>query len=150
MELTYLGNKELMTLPKTAFLASSTISPEMVLPCYDWAQRVCKEGRCVISGFSSHLEAQVLQILIKGSQPIIMVLARRMLRVIPEEFKPLLENGRLLIISISDAVRQSKLTAPVRNQFVCEQADDKLMVGVTESSSLATLKRDYKEKLLTI
>ena len=33
----YLGNKELLNVHKTAFLASSTIPPDMVLKCYDWA-----------------------------------------------------------------------------------------------------------------
>jgi hypothetical protein len=33
----YLGNKELLKLPKTAFLASSAIPLDMVLKCYDWA-----------------------------------------------------------------------------------------------------------------
>ena len=28
---------ELLTLPKTAFLASGTIPPDVVLRCYDWA-----------------------------------------------------------------------------------------------------------------
>ena len=33
----YLGNQELLKLPKTAFLASSAIPLDMVLRCYDWA-----------------------------------------------------------------------------------------------------------------
>ena len=31
-----LGNKELLKVQKTAFLASNTIPPDMVLKCYDW------------------------------------------------------------------------------------------------------------------
>jgi hypothetical protein len=38
-----------MNLPKTAFLASSTIPPDMVLKCYDWA--TAKHEGCVVSGF---------------------------------------------------------------------------------------------------
>ena len=33
----YLGNKELLKLKKTAFLASNIIPLDMVLKCYDWA-----------------------------------------------------------------------------------------------------------------
>ena len=61
----YLGNNELLNQPKTAFLASSTIPTDMVLRCYDWAQRVSREDICIISGFSSHLEQRVLHFLIK-------------------------------------------------------------------------------------
>ena len=46
-----LGNKDLQELQKTAFLASSTIQPEMVLRCYDWATG--KHEGCVISGLAA-------------------------------------------------------------------------------------------------
>jgi hypothetical protein len=59
MEIQFLGNKDFLKLPKTAFLAASTIQPNMVLKCYDWAVRMAHEGQCVISGFSSHLEREV-------------------------------------------------------------------------------------------
>ena len=37
MEIKFLGNKELLKMHKSAFLASNTIPIEMVLKCYDWA-----------------------------------------------------------------------------------------------------------------
>ena len=37
MEIMFLGNKELLKMHKSAFLASNTIPIEMVLKCYDWA-----------------------------------------------------------------------------------------------------------------
>ena len=142
----YLGNKELLNVPKTAFLASSTIPPDMVLKCYDWATQMAKEGKCVVSGFSSHLEHEVLHFLAKGKQPIILVLARQMYKQIPSELQPLLDSNRLLIISVSNAVRQSKVTAHTRNKYICEIADQILFVGVTEKSSLFKLSLDYKDK----
>ena len=39
---------------------------------------MANEGQCVISGFSSHLEREVLHFLMKGRQQIILVLARQM------------------------------------------------------------------------
>ena len=92
MEIQYLGNKELLKLHKTAFLAASTIPPEMVLKCYDWAVRMAKEEQCVISGFSSHLEHEVLHFLSKGNQPIILVLARQMYKQIPPELQTMLDE----------------------------------------------------------
>lgn len=146
MNVQYFGNKELLKLKKTAFLASSTISSDTVLKCYDWATEMRRRGECVISGFSSKLEQDVLHFLLKGSQPVILVLARRMYKTIPEELrKPLAEN-RLLIISVSTAVRQSKAMALMRNRYICELADEILFVGVTELSSLNTLKSEYEHK----
>lgn len=150
MIIDYLGNKDLLNLPKTAFLASSTIPPDMVLKCYDWAVRMAKEGRCVISGFSSHLEREVLHFLAKGNQPIILVLARQMYKQIPQELQPLLDENRLLIISVSKAIRQSKNTAHARNKYICEIANQILFVGVGEKSSLYSLKTRQRDRLVTI
>ncbi len=135
----YLGNHEILKRPKIAFLASSTIPPNMVLKCYDWATQMAKEGKCVVSGFSSHLEKEVLHFLAKGKQPIILVLARQMYKQIPQELQPLLDSGRLLIISTSSSPRQSKATALARNRYICEIADQILFVGVTENSSIYQL-----------
>lgn len=141
----YIGNKELLKLKKTAFLASRTIPPEMVLRCYDWAAG--KHEGCVVSGFSSKLEKDVLHFLIKVKCPVILVLARQMYKAIPEELKEALEQERLLIISTSTAVRQSKVTALSRNRYICELADKILFVGVNEKSSLYPLKEEYYSKL---
>lgn len=140
----YLGNKELLNMPKTAFLASSTIPPDMVLKCYDWA--ASKHEGCIVSGFSSKLEKDVLHFLIKGKQPVIVVLARQLYKQIPQELQPLLDENRLLIISVSNSVRQSKATALARNRYICEMADKIFMVGVTENSSLYVLYKAFKNK----
>ena len=142
----YLGNTELLTMPKTAFLASGTIPPDVVLRCYDWATGE-HEG-CVVSGFSSRLEQDVLHFLLRAKVPVIMMLARRLYKEIPEELKVPLEQGRLLIVSTTTAVRQSRPTALARNRYICEIADRIMMVGVTESSSLYGLQEEFWNKLL--
>ena len=145
MDIQYLGNQELLKLQKTAFLASNTIPIEMVLKCYDWASG--KHEGCVISGFSSKLEKDVLHFLLKSKCPVILVLARKMYKVIPDELIAALHQGRLLIISTSKAIRQSKQTALERNRYICEMADKIFFVGVTSKSSLCQLKDDYRSKL---
>ena len=146
MTLAYLGNQSLLRLPKTAFLASSTIPVEMVLRCYDWAIEMRKQERCVISGFSSRLEQDVWKFLVKGQQPIILVLARSLYHRLPPELQPLLDSGRLLIISTSSSTRQSKATAFARNRYICDIADDILFIGATSSSSLVPLQEEYTQK----
>lgn len=147
MNVEYLGNRELLKLKKTAFLASNTISSETVLKVYDWATDMRNRGECVVSGFSSKLEQDVLHFLLKGTQPVILVLARRMYRTLPDELQEPLAQNRLLIISVSDAVRQSKVTAMARNRYVCEIADKIMFVGVTEQSSLYALMKEFRNKL---
>lgn len=144
----YFGNKKLLNMPKTAFLASSTIPPDMVLRCYDWATE--KHDGCIVSGFSSKLEQDVLHFLIASKQPVIMVLARQMYKQMPQELQSLIDENRLMIISVSNTVRQSKATALARNKYVCEIANQILFVGVTEKSSLYPLYNNYSQKRCTL
>ncbi len=144
----FLGNTELLSMPKTAFLASGIIAPDVVLRCYDWATGE-HEG-CVVSGFSSKLEQDVLHFLLRAKVPVIMVLARRLYKEIPEELKVPLEQGRLLIISTSTAVRQSRTTALARNRYICELSDHIMMVGVTENSSLYGLREEFSNKITSL
>lgn len=80
----YLGNQELLKLQKTAFLASSTIASETVLKVYDWATEMRSHGDCIISGFSSKLEQDVLHFLLKGNQPIILGWHEKCIRSSPK------------------------------------------------------------------
>ena len=148
----YLGNKYLLQQEKTAFLASSIISTETVLKVYDWATDMRNHGKCVISGFSSKLEQDVLHFLLKGSQPIILVLARKMYKVIPTDLQVALTQNRLLIISVSSSVRQSKATALARNKYICEMVDKILFVGITEQSNLYKLQEHFcnQRELVTL
>ena len=145
----YLGNRDLLNLPKTAFLASSTIPTDMVLRCYDWAQQASRGNECIVSGFSSHLEQRVLHFLIRGTCPIILVLARQMYKRIPTELQPFIDSGRLLIISITNSPRQSRNTAHTRNRYICELADKIFFVGANEQSSLYDLLIEYKSKTIS-
>lgn len=150
MDYVYFGNKDLLNVPKTAFLAASTIPPDMVLKCYDWATQMANEGKCVVSGFHSYLERDVLHFLAKGKQPIILVLARQIFKQIPIGLQPLIDANRLLIISVSNATRQSKATAHSRNKYICEIADQILFVGISEKSSLFELSKNYQSKTISI
>ena len=143
-----IGNKELLGVPKTAFLASSTIPPDKVLKCYDWA--TAKHEGCVVSGFSSKLERDVLHFLMKSNVPIIIVLARQMYKQMPQELQALLDENRLLVISVSNAVRQSKMTALARNKYICEIADQIVFVGVNEKSSLKTFIEQFMGKSIML
>ena len=71
-----LGNEKILNMPKTAFLCSRRVPASAVLKCYDWAIDQREAGRCVISGFHSQMEKDVLYYLLKGTQPIILALAR--------------------------------------------------------------------------
>ena len=134
----HIGNLKHLELTKTAFLCSRQIPASAVLKCYDWAIAQRQAGNCIISGFHSQIEKDVLHYLLKGTQPIIVVLARGLKQKLEHEFVEPLEQGRLLIITPFEntVTRVSKQTALLRNQFMLELAD-KVVVGyVKEGGSL--------------
>ena len=125
-----LGNKDILNLPKTAFLCSRQIPASVVLKCYDWAIAERESGNCIISGFHSPLEKDVLHYLLKGTQPIIIALARGLKIRVEAELKKPLDQGRLLIITpFEDSVKRVTIaTAAIRNRMMIEIAD-KVVVG---------------------
>jgi len=143
-----IGNQQLLSYTKTGFFASSHIDVSDVMACYEWAARKPEPGCCVMSGFSSKMERDVLHFLLRAHTPVIWVLARRLYKELPSELQEALTAGRLLIISTSDATRQSKASALKRNEYIAATADRLLFTGVTEASSLYSLYLKCHDKLL--
>jgi len=146
MKVTYVGNRDLLHVEKTAFMASGKIMTDQVLQCYDWATQMRDSGACVVSGFSSRLEQDVLHFLLKGRQPIIIVLARCHYKRMPAQWQQALDSGRLLIISTTTSPRQSRATALERNRYVAQLCERLHFVGVTPESSLYPLQQEFKDK----
>jgi len=142
-----LGNKDILNLPKTAFLCSRQVPASVVLKCYDWAIAEREAGNCVISGFHSPLEKDVLHYLLKGTQPIIIALARGLKIRVEAELKKPLDQGRLLIITPFDASvkRVTTATAAIRNRMMIEIAD-KVVVGyASPGGKLDMLLKNYSQ-----
>lgn len=142
-----LGNKEVLNLPKTAFLCSRQVPASVVLKCYDWAIAEREAGNCVISGFHSPLEKDVLHYLLKGTQPIIIALARGLKIRVEAELKKPLDQGRLLIITpFEDSVKRVTIaTAAIRNRMMIEIAD-KVVVGyASPGGQLDMLLKNYSQ-----
>jgi hypothetical protein len=59
-----------------------------------------------------------------------------------------IDASRLLIISTSEAPRQSRQTAFNRNEYIAELSDNICFVDVTEKSSLYPLTRKYSFKIM--
>ena len=145
MEIQYKGNIELLQLPKAAFLISRNISPQSVMACYDWATQQRSAGRCVISGFHSQIEKDVLHFLLKGTQPVILVLGRTLYKNLPDELIKPLEEERLLIVSVVSTPRQSEETAQRRNRYILDNADEVVFGSLDVTGNLYPLYKEIKE-----
>lgn len=147
-----LGNTHLLELPKTAFLCSRTIPASAVLKCYDWAIEQREHGRCVVSGFQSKIEKDVLHYLIQGTQPLIIVLARGMKKRLEPELQEPLNKNRVLILSpFDDSIgRVTAETSEKRNRMMMEIADEIVFGHISDGGMLSSLRQDFKEKKITM
>ncbi|MDO8367219.1 MAG: hypothetical protein Q7T20_10505 [Saprospiraceae bacterium] len=129
-----IGNLCILEQPKTAFLCSRQVPADAVLKCYDWAIQMREAGRCVISGFHSPIEQDVLHYLLKGKQPVILALARGMKSSWEPSIQKALEEGRLLIVTPFGELikRASQDTAAIRNDLMLKLADE-VVVGYVQS-----------------
>ena len=132
------GNIALLDAPKkVAFLSSRKIAPDDVLRCYDWAAKVRDGDACIMSGFQSPLEKDVLRFLLRGKAPIILVLARSLWKKVPDELREAVDSGRLLIVSPVSASRASASTAAVRNRWILENCNAVYLGALDPSGELA-------------
>lgn len=126
----YKGNIKILDLYKTAFLCSQRCPAEIVLKSYDWAKEQREKGNCIVCGNHSQIEKDVFEILLKGKQPLILVLAREMKTRWETEIENAVSESRLLVISPfeKDVKRITRETARKRNEKILEICD-KIMVG---------------------
>ena len=154
-----LGNAALMERPKVAFLSSRRVAPAAVMRCFDWATGMrgggCLGGEsissgtaevralpCLIGGFQSALERDVLKLLLPNGGPsIVMVLARGMWRSVPTEYRTAINAGRMLVVSpfSQGVVRVSSETAEKRNCWVLDHCDEAVFASLDPNGSLARL-----------
>lgn len=123
----------------TAFLAPSKIAPESVLPTLDWATEMARSGRVIVSGFSSRLESDVWDVLVRNGSPIVNVLVRKKFELIPMKYRPLLDNGQLLFLFLGLGIRLNRQNAPIRNAYVANLANEVVFPYISEQSSLYSI-----------
>ena len=153
MEPQFTGKIELLDRKTIAFLSSRTIATDKVMACYDWATSLNAETDCVVSGFQSPIEQDVLHFLQKKRIPVIVVLARAMYKQIPEELEEAYNDERVLFISISNNTRVNKATASIRNRYVVDLAQEVLFGMLAEKSSLNEIyqyAKDNNKKIITL
>ena len=146
---TMLGNEAIWTRvtrgePTLALLSSTKAPAGVLLAVHDLARRWRTRGPMIISGFHAPVENEALSVLLQGTQPMVLVLARGLYKRPPAHLRPALEEGRLLILSpFKEEVRRaSTVTAAVRNRLVAALADEALIAHAEPGSKTETLALD--------
>ncbi len=138
------GNSEILKHHKIAFLCSRACPAQVILKTYDWAGEQRDKGNCVISGFHSQIERDVLHYLLKGRQPIILALARGIKQRIEPEIKQALRENRLLIVTPFDETvrRVSAGRALKRNRLMADLADRVFVAHAAAGGNVEKLVQD--------
>lgn len=124
------GNTDILKLEKTAFLCSQKCPADIVLKSYDWAKKQRESGTCIVCGNHSQIEKDVFGILLKGNQPLILVLARKMKTRWEPEIEKAVKQDRLLVVSpFNQSIKRvTRKTAEQRNRKIIE-ISDRIIVG---------------------
>jgi len=146
--LSYFGNKNILKKHKTTFLCSRKCPSYIIIKSLDWARDKKNDEDCIISGFHSRIEKDVFNILMKGKQPIILVLARGMKKHWPAEIKKAIEEERLLVISPFDKDIKyiTQKTANIRNELMTKIAEEIFIAYYTPNGNLHELVRKIFKK----
>jgi len=145
-----IGNTVLLERPnKVAFLSSRKITASVVLKCYDWATEIRDTDQCIISGFQSPLEKDVLKFLLRGKAPIILVLARKLWETVPNELHDAMDAKRLLIVSPVSCNRASIASAAIRNRWILANSSSLVIGSLETNGHLAKLVSTFPLEQIT-
>ena len=116
------GNPRLLNEQLTALFCSNRCPGDLILKTYDIARAMRDAGVPVVGGFQTPMEKECLRLLLRGSQPVVVCPARGIEDMrIPRDWRPSLDNGRLLILSTFSRAhrRPTAKLADERNRIVC-------------------------------
>ena len=135
------GNKEILDQNKKAFLCSRRVPAMTVLKSYDWAKEQREKGQCIVCGIHSQIEKDVFEILLRGKQPLVVVLARGMKKRWQPEVIKAVEANRLLVVSPFDEniKRVTRITAKKKNETIIELGNSIVVGYATEGGQLEEL-----------
>lgn len=119
--LSVIGNAELLKNQMLALFCSIQCPGSIILKTYDLARAMRDMGIPVIGGFHTPMERECLDLLLRGTQPVVICPARVLERMRPpQEVREGIQSGRLLLISPfgSHHRRATAVLADERNRLV--------------------------------
>ena len=133
----YFGNKNILKHHKTGFLSSRKCPAEVVLKSYEWAKLQRKEGNCIVCGNHSQIEKDVFEILLKGTQPLVLVLPRGLKKRWDKSWLKNIEKERLLVISpfTKEVTRVTRETAILKNETII-RISEMITIGYASKNGL--------------
>ena len=140
-----IGNLEILNKKLLGFFCSVRCPGTIILKTYDLARSLRDAGITLISGFHSPIEKDVFDLLLCGSQPLVVCPARSIENMrIPNAWKEAIDNGRLLVLSPFEK-KHKRVTASLserRNRIVAMLARDAFLPYAAPGSRSENLCKD--------
>ena len=133
-----IGNTALLNRHKIALFCSRKCPAGKIMEAYDQFKKWAKNPEItIISGFHSPIEKECFKLLLAGKANIILCPAREIehMRIL-QEWRPALDEGRMLIISPFKDRRADLKTTAQRNELVVQLADELYVPYVSLESGL--------------
>ena len=142
---TYRGNPNLIDEPLTALFCSNRCPGDLILKTYEIARAMRDASVPIIGGFQTPMERECLRLLLRGEQPIVICPARGIDNMrIPRDWRPALDDGRLLVLSPFPASikRPTAALAERRNEFVASLASSLIIIHAAAGSKTEALAQE--------
>jgi predicted Rossmann fold nucleotide-binding protein DprA/Smf involved in DNA uptake len=132
-----IGDLRILDKPTLGFFCSARCPGEVILRTYDAARALRKAKVPVIGGFHSPMEKEFLDLLLRGTQPIVVCPARSIVRMrIPASWRAAVTQSRMLILSpFGPQIRRpTSAIAEQRNCFAALLANQLLVAHAASGS----------------
>lgn len=161
----YLGNPSLLENHITGFICSQYCPPSLIIKSTDIFKTLRKRDQTIAGGFHAPVEQEILQVLLRGTAPLIIIVARSIQGLrLKSEYRELLAHDRLLLLSPfeTEIKRISKYNSQQRNRILAALADtlfipyahpggklEQLCFELSERQQIFyTLSSEYNQQLL--
>ena len=147
----YYGNLNLLNNKKIGFLSSQKSDSNTVNSLQSWAKNI-NDNDCIVSGFQSKTEKELLRLAIKYHKNVIMVLSYDIADRSFIKFQELLKLGKMLIIEPFDnnLKKTNRNAAKTRNQFIVDISDDLFIGDITIGGMIDEITIGKNFKLLGV
>lgn len=147
--LDYVGDISLLDLPMIGVFSSAKCPASQILKAHDYAKEIRNGEMGVISGFHAPAEKEVLEVLLKGICPIIIVLGRRLEGArIPMAWRAGIEIGRMLVISPFKEYQKyvTKEMSTQQNDLAARVAGRVMVIHTSDGGSLGSQVERWKSE----
>ena len=137
-----IGNLAILKTPLLGFFCSAKCPGNVIVQIYDLVRALRHACIAVISGFHSSMEKECLELLLRGTAPVVICPARSIERMrLPAAWRTPLDEGRLLVCSPFAALsrRPTAALAEQRHRFVAALAQAMAVAHASPGSKVARL-----------